>query len=313
MNTTSNRNVFINCPFDEAYAPMLRAIVFTLVDCAFVPRCALERSDASEIRIQKIYRIIEQCQHGIHDISRTQLDKKSKLPRFNMPLELGIFLGAKFIGADSQREKTCLVFDQHPHRYQMYLSDVAGQDISWHSNDPREVVRRVRDWVADMSDTHTPTFAFIWNHYTTFLGELRHTSSELKQRPDELTYSDLLRHIQRFRAAYAEKLVLGTTEEPISNPTPSDIKRSIRSIKPADSKRTSYVILNKGASGYTYLQAIRETDGQWTLEYQDGHVDEHYQAAAMLDTEEVVARFLLYAEADESWRFEVDWVSIEIE
>lgn len=312
MNTTSNRNVFINCPFDEAYAPMLRAIAFTLVDCAFVPRCALERSDASEIRIQKIYRIIEQCQHGIHDISRTELDKKSKLPRFNMPLELGIFLGAKFIGADSQREKTCLVFDQHPNRYQMYLSDVAGQDISWHSNDPREVVRRVRDWVAGMSDTHTPTSGFIWDHYVTFLGELRHTCSELKQRPDELTYPDLLRHIQTFRAAYSEKLVLGTAEEPISNPTPSDIKRSIRSIKPSDSTRTSYVILDKGASSYTYLQAVREADGEWVLEYQDGHLDEHYQARAMLDTEEVVARFLLYAEADESWRSEVDWVSIEI-
>jgi hypothetical protein len=292
---------------------MLRAITFTLVDCAFVPRCALERSDASEIRIQKIYRIIEQCQHSIHDISRTQLDKKSKLPRFNMPLELGIFLGAKFIGADSQREKTCLVFDQDPKRYQMYLSDVAGQDISWHSNDPREVVRRVRDWVADMSDTHIPTSAFIWDHYTTFLGELRHTCAGLKQRPDELTYSDLLRHIQTFRAAYSEKLVLGTSKKPISNPTLIDIKRSIRSIKPSDSSLTSYVILDKGASSYTYLQAVRETDGQWVLEYQDGHLDEHYQAAAMLDTEGVVARFLLYAEKNESWRSGIDWELIEIE
>jgi len=292
---------------------MLRAIVFTLVDCGFVPRCALERSDASEIRIQKIYQTIEQCQFGIHDISRTQLDKKSKLPRFNMPLELGIFLGAKFIGAGSQREKACLVFDQDPKRYQMYLSDVAGQDISWHSNEPREVVRRVRDWVADMSDKNTPTSAFIWDHYTTFLGELRHTTFKLKQRPNELTYSDLLRHIQTFTAAYAEELVLGTSEEPISNPTPIDIKRSIRSIKPSDSNRTSYVILSKGASGYTYLQAVRETEGQWGLEYQDGHIDEHYQAAVMLETEEVVARFLLYAEADESWKSEVDWVSIEIE
>jgi hypothetical protein len=292
---------------------MLRAIVFTVVDCGFAPRCALETSDASEIRILKIYRIIEQCQYGIHDISRTELDKKSKLPRFNMPLELGIFLGAKFLGAGSQSEKTCLVFDQHPNRYRMYLSDMAGQDVSWHSNDPREVVRQVRDWLPDMSHAHTPTSGFVWDHYRTFLGELRHTCSELKQRPDELTYSDVLRHIKKFRAAYSENLVLGTSEEPIQNPTGTDIKRSIRSIKPSDSARTSYVILGKGASGYTYLQAVREEDGKWFLEYQDGHLDEHYQVEAMLETDEVIKRFLLYADTDEGWGSELNWIRIEVD
>jgi hypothetical protein len=201
MKTTTNRNVFVNCPFDEAYAPMLRGIVFTIVDCEFIARCALEKSDASEIRIQKIYRIIEECAYGIHDISRTELDKKSNLPRFNMPLELGIFLGAKFIGTGVQRTKSCLVFDQHPHRYQMYLSDVAGQDIAWHSNEPKQIVRRVRDWLSDLGDTPIPTAGFVWDHYTTFLAELRHTCSVIKQRPDELTYSDLLRHIKKYRLA----------------------------------------------------------------------------------------------------------------
>jgi hypothetical protein len=142
MATTYHHSVFINCPFDEQYAPLLRAIVFAVVDCGFSPRCALESSDASEIRIQKIYRVIGECGLGVHDLSRTQLDSRTQLPRFNMPLELGIFLGAKFLGDGTQQQKACLVFDEQPYRYQMYLSDVAGQDISWHRNNPKDLICR---------------------------------------------------------------------------------------------------------------------------------------------------------------------------
>ncbi|HSK78226.1 MAG TPA: hypothetical protein VLQ45_17365, partial [Thermoanaerobaculia bacterium] len=292
MSPAANRNVFINCPFDEAYAPMLRAVAFAIVDCQFLPRCALENSDASEIRIQKIYQTIAQCQYGVHDISRTGLEKKTKFPRFNMPLELGIFLGAKFIGDENQRRKSCLVFDEHPNRYQMYLSDISGQDICWHSNDPKEAVSHIRNWLASIADTHIPTSGFIWDHYTTFGGELRHACSVLKQRPDELTYPDLLRHIRNFRETYFESLVVGTLDSPLHNPSAVDIKKSIRSVKPSDAKRDSYVILGKGSSGYTYIQAVREVDGKWVLEYQDGHLDEHYQADALLETEDIVSAFL---------------------
>ena len=107
-------NVFVNCPFDEAYKPLFHAIVFTIHECGFVVRCALERSDASELRVKKIYELIESSKYGIHDLSRVDLDKSTNLPRFNMPLELGIFLGAKFLGTAKQRSKNCLVFDEHP-------------------------------------------------------------------------------------------------------------------------------------------------------------------------------------------------------
>ena len=80
-----NDNVFINCPFDEAYKPLFDALVFAIYDCGFVARCALEESDASRIRVQKIFEIISKCRLGIHDISRIELDKSTKLPRFNMP------------------------------------------------------------------------------------------------------------------------------------------------------------------------------------------------------------------------------------
>ena len=68
------------------------AAIFTVLDCGYVPRCALEVYDSGQVRIEKIFRLIGACRHGIHDISRTEFDPKSKLPRFNMPLSSEYFL-----------------------------------------------------------------------------------------------------------------------------------------------------------------------------------------------------------------------------
>ena len=64
---------------------------------------------------------------GIHDISRIERDTVNNLPRFNMPFELGLFLGARRFGTRPQRDKQCLVLEAERYRYQKYLSDIAGQ------------------------------------------------------------------------------------------------------------------------------------------------------------------------------------------
>ena len=73
---------------DPTYKPLFDAMVFAVHDCGFIPRCALEEDDTSQVRIDKIYEIIADCRYGIHDISRIELDEPSGFPRFNMPLEL---------------------------------------------------------------------------------------------------------------------------------------------------------------------------------------------------------------------------------
>ena len=40
--------VFINCPFDDDYMPLLRVLIFTVVQCGFRPRIATERADSGE-------------------------------------------------------------------------------------------------------------------------------------------------------------------------------------------------------------------------------------------------------------------------
>ena len=146
-----NFSVFINCPFDDAYSDLMDCLIFVIQDCGFIPRCALEIIDASQIRIQRISAIIEECKFGIHDISRTELDTRNKLPRFNMPLELGIFLGAKTFGRPEQGRKNCIILDKRMYRYQKFISDIAGQDIYSHNNRSRNLIRVIRDWLSSMS------------------------------------------------------------------------------------------------------------------------------------------------------------------
>lgn len=62
-------HVFINCPFDAGYRPVLNAILFTVFDLGLVARCALEEEDTGEFRLAKIERIIEECRYSINDLS----------------------------------------------------------------------------------------------------------------------------------------------------------------------------------------------------------------------------------------------------
>lgn len=186
-----NDNVFINCPFDSTYKSLFDVMVFTVHDCGFIARCALEEEDASQVRIDKIYSIIADCRYGIHDISRIELDNDSGFPRFNMPLELGIFLGAKKFGIEEQGRKKCLVLDKEPYRYQQFISDIAGQDIYAHNNTPEEIVKRVRDWLRTASGRPTiPSGSIIWERYRTFLEALPRTVQKLQLVVDDLIFND---------------------------------------------------------------------------------------------------------------------------
>jgi hypothetical protein len=48
-------NVFINCPFDSSYRPILNAIIFAVQFAGFRPRCALEASNAGDAYIYSRY------------------------------------------------------------------------------------------------------------------------------------------------------------------------------------------------------------------------------------------------------------------
>lgn len=186
-----SENVFINCPFDKEYLILRNALLFAIFDCGFIPRCALEEDDSGNVRFNKIQKIIAECRFGVHDISRTELDDQTQTPRFNMPLELGVFLGAKHFGNKQQKGKVCLVLDREQYRYQAFISDIAGHDIRSHDNDPEKVITLIRNWLNTASGRRTiPGGRAIIDRWRQFEADLPAMCEQSFIEVDELTYND---------------------------------------------------------------------------------------------------------------------------
>jgi hypothetical protein len=176
---------------------LFHAILFAVADCGFHSRSALEIDDGSEVRFAKIVRLIRDSKFGIHDLSRTELDAHSALPRFNMPLELGLFLGAKHLGSGRQRDKACIIFDRDRYRYQAFCSDIAGQDIRSHNGSEPDVIRCVRDALRTWRPAEEiPGGAEIYERYRGFVDDRPALARHLRIRADEATFQDIVAMIR---------------------------------------------------------------------------------------------------------------------
>lgn len=184
------KSVFINCPFDSDYEPIFDAILFTVHRCGFSLRCALENENTNVIRIQHIIELIRESKYSIHDLSRVTLDAYGHLPRFNMPLELGIFMGAQSFGDKRQQEKEYLVLESEKFRFKQFISDISGQDIKSHEGQILKVIRHIRDWLSSKRDTILPTASHILLEYQQFARDLPGQLEKHKWAADELTFLD---------------------------------------------------------------------------------------------------------------------------
>jgi hypothetical protein len=198
------RDVFINCPFDAGYKDLFWATVFVVIRSGFRPRCALETDDSSENRFDKICKIIAECRYGIHDISRTELDPGSNLPRFNMPLELGVFLGAKRFGVGSQKAKRCVVFDRTRYRFQRYISDISGQDIHSHEGTAKRLIEELATWLRTQSrDPKVPGGRQMAAEFASFKRKIPRICDNQGIHPDELTFGDYATMVAQYLATTA--------------------------------------------------------------------------------------------------------------
>lgn len=194
LSKAYSRQVFLNCPFDEGYRPIYEAIIFAVIHCGFVIRCAREREDSGEPRISKIVEIIRVSQFGIHDVSRVELDESNSLPRFNMPLELGLFLGAKvFSGEAKQKAKRCLILDTEPYRYQKFISDIAGQDIHAHKGEPGKALVLTRNWLATVSKRELPGPTELERLYEAFRAVLPAILARLSLRQEDVQFVEYVK------------------------------------------------------------------------------------------------------------------------
>jgi hypothetical protein len=140
-------NVFINCPFDDQYLPLLRPMLFTLIYLGMTPRISSEAIDSGQARLEKIVEMIRLSKYGIHDLSRSQAQKKGEYFRLNMPFELGIDLGSRHFGQAEHKTKKILVLEAEPHKSKFSISDLSGCDLEAHKNDPYELIGIIRKWL----------------------------------------------------------------------------------------------------------------------------------------------------------------------
>jgi len=126
-----------------------------------------------------------------------------------MPLELGLFLGAKRFGRAEQQSKVCLILDWERYRYQKFISDIAGQDISAHSGDAAHAIKAVRNCLsgATAKSVRIPGGAAIAQRYELFRSELPLMCEKVRLRVEDLTFTDYVVQVEEWLKLNAQVAV----------------------------------------------------------------------------------------------------------
>ncbi|MET0644717.1 MAG: hypothetical protein ABWY13_16170 [Mesorhizobium sp.] len=165
-----SKNVFINCPFDPEYAPLLEAAVFCIVSFGFSPRLASESLEAGENRLDKIVGLIKASKYSVHDLSRCAASEAGESFRMNMPFELGLDLGYRRSGVEGADQKKFLIFEKDQYDLKRSLSDIAGQDVDYHRNDFEFIIKKVRNFFRVEAGVSASGAARLVSDYATFQG-----------------------------------------------------------------------------------------------------------------------------------------------
>jgi hypothetical protein len=143
-------SVFLNIPYDRDFESLYLAYVVGLVRLGFEPRVTV--AVPNDIgRLDTIIDLIQHCEYSIHDLSRIQ-PSASGIPRFNMPLELGLAL---YRSRTTTKEHRVYIFEQENYRIQQSTSDLNGLDPWIHDGTPKGVMSQLRNVFLRESEAST--------------------------------------------------------------------------------------------------------------------------------------------------------------
>jgi hypothetical protein len=141
-------SVFLNIPYDNEFEGLYVAYIVGLTQLGLRVNAAL--AVPNQGRLETIIRLIEKSNVSIHDLSR---DKPPKgIPRFNMPLELGLALYRSHATKGRHR---VYVFEGKPYRAQKSTSDINGIDPQIHHGTPKGVMAGLRNILRQPGDVTT--------------------------------------------------------------------------------------------------------------------------------------------------------------
>lgn len=132
--------MFLNVPYDRPYERLFVAFVAGLTVLGLRPRCLLEIVERCEGRLQRILTLLRGSRSSIHDLSRVQtsLIDGRRVPRFNMPFELG-----QAVMLREFQPHDVHVFESTRHRLAQSVSDLGGIDPLIHGGNPTLISRRL--------------------------------------------------------------------------------------------------------------------------------------------------------------------------
>lgn len=145
--------------------------------------------------------------YSIHDLSRMEPLKRKDYPRFNMPFECGIDFGLKMSNEKKYGDKKFLILEKEQYRYQRVLSDISGNDIKAHKENPEQIVKVVRDWFKP-TNANIPMYKEIWLAFNEFEYDYEQILTEAEYDPKDinsLTFSDIIENMKEWIVKYKEK------------------------------------------------------------------------------------------------------------
>ena len=190
--------IFINCPFDSKYKPMLRAMLFAARFYGLEVNIASSDTDSKSNRLDRIIDLMKQSKYSIHDLSRLKSEKKKEYYRMNMPFELGLDYG---IGGS---EKVFLIFEDEAYKLKIALSDINGWDVRPHYNKPEQLILEFRKWIVVNKDLpkelKSLSSSDIWYIYNDFYGCFSDFMTHHNMREEEVSVSEYILHVDNLLA-----------------------------------------------------------------------------------------------------------------
>jgi len=141
-------SVFLNVPYDHEFESLYLAYVVGLTQLGLGINAAL--AVPNQGRLGTIIRLIEKSDFSIHDLSRVEVS--GGVPRFNMPVELGLALYRSHVTHGKHR---VFIFERKQYRAQRSTSDVNGIDPQIHKGTIKGLMSGLRNIFRQPHDVTT--------------------------------------------------------------------------------------------------------------------------------------------------------------
>jgi hypothetical protein len=141
-------SVFLNIPYDDAFENLYLAYIVGLTQLGL--RINVTLAVPNQGRLDTIIKLIEQSDFSIHDLSRIEASRG--IPRFNMPVELGLALYRSHMTKGKHR---LFIFESRRYRAQRSTSDVNGIDPQIHNGTAKGLMGGLRNIFRQPGDVTT--------------------------------------------------------------------------------------------------------------------------------------------------------------